>query len=134
MKNKSFNTSYLYTSLYIKRAANCNDGKHCENISTWFLMLGNWNFINYFWNNRKKYIYVENNLDAAGIVTFFILKFCELYSIQEISVELLWFFPLSGEISWRFWKDKGKGLYSCCGWPCDRASEKEHPGRQRCCL
>lgn len=56
-------------------------------------MLGNWNFIDYFWNNWKKYIYVENNLDAAGIVTVFILKFCELCSIQEISVWVTMVFP-----------------------------------------
>lgn len=51
---------------WLKRAANHNDGKHHKSISTWFLMLGSWSFRHYFWDNWKRYVYVENDLDAAG--------------------------------------------------------------------
>lgn len=63
-------------------------------------MLGTGNFIDYFWNNWKKYIYVENNLDAAGIVTVFLYSnFVSCVAFRKFQFELLWFFPLSGEIS-----------------------------------
>ena len=63
-------------------------------MSAWFLMLGNWSFRHYFWNNWKRYIYVENNLDAAGTVTTVVIsKFCELCNSQEISVWVNMVFP-----------------------------------------
>lgn len=109
--------------------------KNCECIRIWFLMLGSWSFRCHFWNNWKRYIYVENNLDR--VVQWPLSLYpnsVTCVAIRKFPFELILFFLFfffSGKISWRFWKDKGKGLHSCHGRPCDRASEEEHPGRER---
>lgn len=50
-------------------------------------MLGSWSFGHCFWNNWKRYVFVENNLDPVGAVTAVIVsRLCELCNNQNISV------------------------------------------------
>lgn len=65
---------------------------NCECTSAWFLMLGSWSFRCYILNGRT-YIYAENKLEVAGVVTAVITsRMCEPCKNRKLQFELILFY------------------------------------------